>query len=120
MTKIDPTTGCFEIVKIPTFDLDEVTADNDKYMDKSYSRVSQLFHNTWLCRYPFPSKVVFDNRSKFKRNVIPLLKYFDIKTFLTTVKNPHAKAPVERVHQVILNMLVTNDPDNKVFDHIYP
>ena len=27
---------------------------------------------------------------------------------------------MERVHQVILNMLVTKDLDNKVFDYIYP
>ena len=27
---------------------------------------------------------------------------------------------MERVHQVILNMIVTKDIDNKVFDHIDP
>ena len=29
MTMIDPTTGWFEIVEIPTFDLHEVTSGND-------------------------------------------------------------------------------------------
>ena len=48
-----------------------------------------------------------------------MLKYFDIKTVLKSVKNPQANAPVERVHQVILNMLVAKDLFNKVFDHIY-
>ena len=36
------------------------------------------------------------------------------------VKNPQDNAPVERVHQVILNMLVTKDLDKKVYDYIYP
>ena len=49
-----------------------------------------------------------------------MLKDFDIKPVLTSVKNPQSKAPVERVHQVILNMLVTKDIDNKIFFYIYP
>ena len=48
----------------------------------------------------------------------PLIKYFDIKPFCTTIKNPQANALVERVHQVIYNILVTKDLDNKVFDYI--
>ena len=63
---------------------------------------------------------MFDNGSKFKRDFTPLLKDFDIKSVLTSVKNPQANAPVELLHQVILNMLVTKDLDNKVFDYIDP
>ena len=37
-----------------------------------------------------------------------------------TINIPQANAPVDRVHQVILNTLVTKYDDNKVFDHIYP
>ena len=48
------------------------------------------------------------------------LKDFDIKTVLTTIKNPQANVPVERIHQVIFNMLVTKDLDNKVFEHKDP
>ena len=36
------------------------------------------------------------------------------------IKNPQGNTPVERVHQVILNILVTKDLDNKVFDYIDP
>ena len=57
---------------------------------------------------------------EFKRYFTPFLKYFGIKPVLTSVKNPQANNPVERVHQVILNMLVTKYIDNKVFDYIYP
>ena len=48
-----------------------------------------------------------------------MLKELDIKLVLKSVKNPQANAPVERVHQVILNMLVKKDHDNKLFDYIY-
>ena len=116
MTMIDPVTGWFEIVKIPTFDLDEVTAGNDEYIDKSSARVSHLFKNTWLCRYLHPLKVMFDNVSEFKQYFTPLLKDFRIKPVLISVKNPQANAMVEQVHQVILNMLVIKYLDNKVLD----
>ena len=95
MTMIDPATGWFDIVEILTFDLDEVTAGNDEYIDKSSDRVSQLFNNTWLCRYLRPRKVVFDNGSEFKQDFTPLLKDFDIKLVLTSVKNPQANDMVE-------------------------
>ena len=49
-----------------------------------------------------------------------MLNDLDIKPVLTKIKNPQAKALLERVHQVIFNMLVTKDIDNKVFNHIYP
>ena len=34
------------------------------------------------------------------------------------IKKTQFNAPVEQVHQVILNMIVTKDLDNKVFDYI--
>ena len=63
---------------------------------------------------------MFDNGYEFKQYFTPLLKDFDIKPVLMKVKNTQANSPVKRVHQVILNMLVTKDLDNKVFDHIDP
>ena len=73
MTKIDPTTGWFEIVKIPTYNLDEVTGGNYEYIYKTSARVSQFFNSTCLSIFPHPQKVVFDNRSEFKRDFTPLL-----------------------------------------------
>ena len=61
MTMIDPATSWFEIVKIHTFELEEVTIGNGEYVDKSSASIGQLFNNTWLCRYPHPRKVVFEN-----------------------------------------------------------
>ena len=50
VTMIDPATGWFKIVEIPTLDLNDLTDVNDEYIDKSSTGVSQLFNNTWLCR----------------------------------------------------------------------
>ena len=94
MTMIDPTTGWFKIFEIPMFKLDEVTAGNDEYIDKSYSRVSQLFNNTRLYRYSKSHKAVFGNGYEFKLDLTPLLKEFNIKPVLTIVKKPQAIAPV--------------------------
>ena len=102
------------------FYLEEAALGNYEYIDKLSARFIQLFNNTWICRYPRPRKFMFDNGSDFKQDFIPLLKDFDIKPVLTSIKNPQSNAPVERLHQLILNMLVTKDPDNKVFDCIYP
>ena len=54
MTMIYPATRWFDIFEIPMFDLEEVAIGNDEYIDKLSARVSQLFNNTWLCRYPRP------------------------------------------------------------------
>ena len=99
MTMIDPATGWFKIVKIPTFYLEEVTIGNDEYMYKQSARVSQLFNNTWICRYPCPQKFVFEIGFYFKQDFTPLLKDFDIKPILTSVTNYQANGPVERVHK---------------------
>ena len=66
MTMIDSATGWFEIFEILAFNLDEVTEGNYEYIDKSSTRVIQLFNNTWVFRYSRPRKVVFDNRSDFQ------------------------------------------------------
>ena len=57
---------------------------------------------------------MFDNGSEFKRDFTPLLKDFDIKPVLTSIKSTQANAPVEQVHQVILNMLITKDIDKNL------
>jgi hypothetical protein len=52
LTMIDPATGWFEIVKAT---------------NKSATSIQDLFHNTWLARYPGPQFIVFDNGGKFQR-----------------------------------------------------
>ena len=120
MTFLDPSTGWFEITEVPYFNIEDVKMKNKAAIDKSSARISNLFNDVWLSRYPRPRKVVFDNGSEFKKNFIPLLKDFAIKPTCTTIKNPQANAPVERVHQVVGQMMITQDLKSKVFDFINP
>ena len=107
MTFIDPATGWFEVAEVPS-------------IDKSSARISNLFDDVWLSRYPRPNKVIFDNGSEFKKDFLPLLKDFSIKPTPTSIKNPQANAAVERVHQVLGNMLRTQDLSNQILDYINP
>ena len=66
MTMVDPATGWFEIKEVPYYSIENVINNKDNYIDKSLARISQLFNQAWLSRYPRPSKVVFDNGSEFK------------------------------------------------------
>jgi hypothetical protein len=56
LTMTDPATGWFEIVKAT---------------NKSETSIQDLFHNTWLARYPRPQFIVFDNGNigKFKLEI---------------------------------------------------
>ena len=86
MTMIDPATGWFDIFKVPCFDLNEVARGNSEYIEKFPARVSQLLNQTWLCRYPLPLEVVFDNGSGFNKYFNPLLKDFSITPICTSRK----------------------------------
>ena len=49
-----------------------------------------------------------------------LLKDFDIKPKPTTMENPQGNSPVERIHQVVQNMIKTKELDTFVIDYIDP
>jgi hypothetical protein len=82
---IDPVNGWFEIVK----------ATNN-----SATSIQDLFHNTWLARYPGPQFIVFDNGSmgKFKRDFkqICVQDNYGIKAKPTTSHNQHYTS--KRIH----------------------
>jgi hypothetical protein len=90
LTMIDPeiNTGWFEIV--------EAT-------NKSATSIQDLFHNTWLARYPQPQFIVFDNGKigEFKREFkqMCLQENYGIKAKPNTSHNPQANAIIERVHK---------------------
>ena len=102
------------------YDLNEVICGNDWYIYNSSVRVSQLFNNKCQSRYLHPCIFLFDKEHELKKDFTHLLKDFDIKPVLTTIKTPQANAPVEQVHKVIINMLVTKYLSHKWFDFIYP
>ena len=75
MTFLDPVTGWFEIVEVPQYLVKDIkTEEFRESIDKSSARISQIFNNVWLSRYPRPSKVIFDNGLEFKKDFVPLLK----------------------------------------------
>ena len=72
MTYIDPITGWFKIVEVPS-------------VDKSSTRIYRLVNQTWLNRYHRPKRVRFDNDLQFKKDFIPLLRDFGIKPKPTSI-----------------------------------
>jgi hypothetical protein len=93
LTMTDPATGWFEIVK----------ATNE-----SETSIQDLFHSTWLARYPRPQFIVFDNGStgEFKRDFkqMCIQNNYGIKAKPTTrgtTINIQSNATIERVHKVM-------------------
>ena len=66
MTMVDPSMGWFEIVEVLYYNIEDIVNDKDNYIDKSSARISQLFNQAWLSRYPWPKEGIFDNGSDLK------------------------------------------------------
>jgi hypothetical protein len=76
LTMIDPATGWFEIVKAT---------------NKSATSIQDLFHNTWLARYPRPQFIFFSDGhiGEFKREFKQMCEMdnYGIKAKPTTSQN---------------------------------
>ena len=48
MIMVDPDPGWFKIFKAPCFKLEEEEKGNIEYIEKSSSRIIQIFNYTWL------------------------------------------------------------------------
>ena len=107
MTCIDLETGWFETV-------------GGTIIDQSSARISKICNEVWISRYPMPRKLIFGNVSEFKRNLIPLFKYFSVKPTCTTIKKSQANAIVGRSHQVVVSMLNTQYLANVMIDTVDP
>ena len=110
LTMIDPATSWFEIVELPLASVTCVRKGEEiveVLIDKSSASVSRLFNKQWLARYPRSKYIIFDNGSEFKLHFTTLCKSFGIKHKPTTVKNPQSNAVLERIHQVLGNMMRT-------------
>ncbi len=93
----------------------KVTNKNTKevYMtfDKSSAQISNLVYKTWFRRYPRWCYLIYDDGSKFKLHFRAPCDLYGIKRKPTSVKNPRAKAILERIHAVVMNMLRAADID---------
>jgi transposase InsO family protein len=105
LTMIDPATGWFEIVQANS---------------KTATSIQDLFHNTWLARYPRPQFIVFDNGGEFKREFKQMCENYGIKAKPTTSHNPQANAIIERVHKVVNNMLRSFDLEKEQLEEENP
>ena len=93
LTMIDPATGWFEIIEIPNRKADHVV----NYLEFA-----------WLTRYPWPTEISMDRGSEFEAQVSDTIRNeYGIMRKLITTRNPEANSIVERIHQVIHNMIRT-------------
>jgi len=103
LTMIDPASSWFEIAFVPEEDFNS-------------ARISQLFNQHWLSRYPRCSRVRYDNGSEFKLHFKQLCEDFGLKRKPTSRKNPQANAIIERVHQTLGNTIRTFNLDDADLD----
>ena len=107
VTMIDPATGWFEI---------------HQYDDKRSITVANIAEQEWFARYPWPTQVTFDRGSEFigKDFQDMIKKDYGITAKPITVRNPQANAIVERVHQVIGNIIRTFELEDNYLDEDDP
>jgi hypothetical protein len=107
VTMIDPATGWFEI---------------HEYDDKRSITVANIAEQEWLSRYPWPTQITFDRGSEFiGQDFQKMIKEdYGVKAKPITVRNPQANAIVERVHQVIGNIIRTFELENNYIDESNP
>ena len=107
VTMIDPATGWFEV---------------HEYDDKRSITVANIVEQEWLSRYPWPTQITYDRGSEFIGNEFQKLikRDYGVKGKPITVRNPQANAIVERVHQVIGNIIRTFELEDNYLDEEDP
>jgi hypothetical protein len=102
---IDPATGWFEIVQANS---------------KTATSIQDLFHNTWLVRYPRPQFIVFDNGGEFKRELKQMCNNYGIIAKPTASHKPQANSIIERVHKVVNEILRSFDLEKETLEEDNP
>ena len=76
--------------------------------NKQAATVAQAVEQTWLTRYPWPKKITYDKGSEFMAEFATMIvEEYGIKKKGISPRNPQANAILERIHQVIGNMIKT-------------
>jgi hypothetical protein len=102
LTCIDTASNLVELIRI----------DN-----KTSRHIRDKFIQSWLARYPRPTRCVHDKGGEFIGGTFQwLLHSFDIKDVQSTSKNPQSNSICERMHQTVGNvlrvLLYSNPPQN--------
>ncbi len=118
LTMINHISSWFKIAELPVVKRLRRQAVNgkelliaDEIFDKTSEPIAKLGNKTWLCRYPRCHHLIYDNGSEFKLHFEYLCESYGIKHKPTMVKNPWANGILERVHQVLGQMLCTAELD---------
>ena len=103
---IDPATSWVELFPLPN-----LTA----------ATTCTAFDTQWLCRYPRPFKCIYDQGSAFTSHEFQeLLSSYGIVPSPTTVQNPQANSVLERIHQVIGNMIRASNLTDSLWVDLLP
>ena len=105
MTMIDPVTGWFEIAPLE---------------EASSYECQRAFDSYWLARYPRPQQVGVDNGSHFKRHFTELINNYGLEKKPSTEYNPQSNGVIERVHQVLGNILRAFELEEQELDKVNP
>ncbi len=118
LTMIDPATSWFQIVELPLLHRVKTITVNgeessivEEIFDKISERIAWLVNKIWLSRYPRCRYIIYDNGSEFKLHFEYLCETYGIQRKPTTIKNPQANGILERLHQVLGQMLCTAELD---------
>ena len=94
---INPATGWFEIVQ---------------YNNKHAATIANLVEQTWLCSYPCPTIMTYDQGNKFLGHALNndlIETEYNIKAKGAATENPQEDSILEIIHQVIANFVSTID-----------
>jgi transposase InsO family protein len=91
LTVIDTVTNYPEVIRIT---------------NKLSAHIATQFENAWLCRYPCPRFVIYDQGGEFTGPEFQqVLKRHGIHGRQSTARNPQSNSIVERMHQTMANVL---------------
>jgi hypothetical protein len=118
LTMINPKTSWFEVVELPLVRrLKTITVNGkessivEEIFNKTSECVARLVNKTWLSRYPRYRYIIYNNGSEFKLNFEYLCETYGVEGKPTMIKNPQANAILERLHEVLGQMLRTSKLD---------
>ena len=104
----DPTTRWFKIVK---------------YNNKQAATIANMVKKTWLCRYLCPTIIMYDSGNEclchaLKNDLIK--QWYGIEAKCANTPNPQTKSILERIHQVVANLVHVFDLQNNHLDKDEP
>jgi len=104
---IDPATSWFKVHEIP---------------DKKSITVANIVEQEWFSRYPWPTQVVYDRGSEFMGHDFKNMVKHDYGALgrPITSRNPQANAVLERIHQVIGNIIRSFELQTNYLDEDEP